>query len=157
MSAWLVMAANIVAVIASSVCAVFGILIWRMTRATWTLVMCIGFSSFFVVRLGIVADIPILEDYSRALTALVYVLFAAGFVVFWLNMHRFYQANGSAVESRLLNSKAARMVKLAEAAASKAAEAASKAAEAAEAAAKIAEASRAAASEANRITKESRG
>jgi hypothetical protein len=147
---------NVIAVVAVATIIVFALLVYRMTRATWTLMMAVGFALFGVVRIGIAADTPGIEPWSRTITAGIYILFAGAFALLWWNMRKFYNTNGFPPVDYAAADRAARMVKLAELAATKAAESASKAAEAAKMAETIAQESRAAAIEANRSTTEAR-
>jgi hypothetical protein len=151
---WLTDVGNWNAMLAACVCVFFAVLAYRMTRARWMLMMAIGFAIFFIVRIGIVAALPILEPESREITSLVYDLFAVSFFLLWWDMRHFYRTNGHPVDYAVADH-AARMVGLAEVAATRAAESASKAAEAAKMAEVIADESRSAAVKANRSTKES--
>ena len=156
MSESIVSAANIIAAIASLTCVVFAALVYRMTRARWTLVMAIGFTLFFVVRLGISFAWPVLDEYSRAITAGIYVVFALGFIWLWVNMRRFYRGNGLVKDRRLAGDRAAALARLAELAAKKSAESAAAAAEAARLSEAIANESRQASSDARASLDDSR-
>lgn len=147
---------NIVAVAAVLVVIIFAALVYRMTKATWTLMMAIGFALFGVVRVGIAMSTPLIDPWSRTITAGIYCLFAGAFMLLWWNMRKFYKQNGTNLVDYAAADRAARMVKLAETAATRAAESASKAAEAAKMAETIAKESRMSAIEANRATTESR-
>lgn len=156
MSDWLVDAANILASVASLVSVAFGALVWRMTRATWTALMTVGFGLLCVVRVGIAVRWSLVDPFSRSMSGLVHVLFAIAFIVLWWNMRRFYHSNGDIPDNGANGDQAARMVRLAEGAAAKTAQAAAKTAEASDLAVAIANESQRAATAANESTEESR-